>query len=70
VGFDFDGAEFTRVDSKVTFEVLLASFGLDGNVALARLGALVHYLDVGGILVPEAPGPCRHRCRAYSNPDG
>jgi hypothetical protein len=56
VGFDFDGAEFTHVDSKVTFEVLLASFGLDGDVALARLGALVHYLDVGGIPVPEAPG--------------
>jgi hypothetical protein len=56
VGFDFDGAEFTHVDSKVTFEVLLASFGLDGDVALTRLGALVHYLDVGGIPVPEAPG--------------
>jgi hypothetical protein len=56
IGFDFDGAEFTHVDSKVTFEVLLVSFGLDGDVALARLGALVHYLDVGGIPVPEAPG--------------
>jgi hypothetical protein len=56
IGFDFDGAEFTHVDSKVTFEVLLASFGLDADVALARLGALVHYLDVGGIPVPEAPG--------------
>jgi len=56
VGFDFDGAEFTHVDSKVTFEVLLASFGLDIDVALTRLGALVHFLDVGGIPVPEAPG--------------
>jgi hypothetical protein len=56
IGFDFDGAEFTHVDSKVTFEVLLASFGLDGDVALARLGALVHYLDVGGIPVAEASG--------------
>jgi hypothetical protein len=56
VGFDFDGAEFTHVDSKVTFEVLLASFGLETDVALARLGALVHYLDVGGIPVPEASG--------------
>jgi len=56
VGFDFDGAEFTHVDSKVTFEVLLASFGLDGDPGLVRLGALAHYLDVGGIPVPEAPG--------------
>jgi hypothetical protein len=56
LGFDFDGAPFTHVDSKVTFEVLLTSFGLDGDPALSRLGALVHYLDVGGIPVPEAAG--------------
>jgi hypothetical protein len=36
IGFDFDGATFTHVDSKVTFEVLLASFGLDADPAFAR----------------------------------
>jgi hypothetical protein len=56
IGFDFDGATFTHVDSKVTFEVLLASFGLDADPALTRLGALVHFLDVGGIPAPEAAG--------------
>jgi hypothetical protein len=56
VGFDFDGAEFTHVGSKVTFEVLVASFGLEKDPALARLCALVHQLDVGGIPVPEASG--------------
>jgi hypothetical protein len=56
LGFDFDGAEFTHVDSKVTFEVLVASFGLEHDAGLARVGALVHYLDVGGIPVAEAPG--------------
>jgi hypothetical protein len=56
IGFDFDGATFTHIDSKVTFEVLLASFGLESDPALTRLGALVHYLDVGGIPVPEAAG--------------
>jgi len=56
LGFDFDGAEFTHVDSKVTFEVLLASFGLENEPGLARLAALVHHLDVGGIPIPEAPG--------------
>ncbi len=56
VGFDFDGAEFSHVGAKVTFEVLLASFGLEGDPGLARFGALVHYLDVGGIPVAEAPG--------------
>lgn len=56
VGFDFDGAEFSHVGSKVTFEVLLASFGLENDVGLSRLAALVHYLDVGGIPVGEAAG--------------
>ena len=56
VGFDFDGAPFTHVESRVTFEVLLKSFDLEGDVALRRLGDLVHYLDVGGIPVPDAPG--------------
>jgi hypothetical protein len=34
LGFDFDGATFTHVDGRVTFEVLAASFGLDGDPAL------------------------------------
>ncbi|CAG9268161.1 Protein ChrB [Paraburkholderia unamae] len=56
LGFDFDGAAFTHVGERVTFEVLLASFGLDTDPALLRLGALVHALDVGGANVPEAIG--------------
>lgn len=56
LGFDFDGAAFTHVGARVTFEVLLASFGLEKNTALQRLGTLVHYLDVGGVPVPEAAG--------------
>jgi len=56
VGFDFDGAEFTHVGDKVTFEVLAASFGLDEDVATCRIAALVHCLDIGGVPVPEAPG--------------
>lgn len=56
LGFDFDGATFTHVDDRVSFEVLLASFGLDSNLGLARIGAVVHALDVGGSTVPEAGG--------------
>ena len=56
VGFDFDGAEFTHVDNRVTFEVLLASFGLEGDPGLASIGAAVHFLDVGGIPVADAKG--------------
>ncbi len=55
LGFDFDGATFTHVDARVSFEVLLASFGLD-QPGLRRIGALVHYLDVGGVQPPEASG--------------
>jgi len=56
VGFDFDGAEFSHVGGKVTFEVLVQSFGLETDVGLAALGAVVHFLDVGGVPVPEAAG--------------
>jgi hypothetical protein len=56
VGFDFDGAEFTHVKNRVTFEVLVATFGLDQDPALAAIGAAVHFLDVGGSPAPEAKG--------------
>jgi hypothetical protein len=56
LGFDFDGATFTHVGDRVTFETLLASFGLEGDAALARIAAMVHQLDVGGEPVAEAAG--------------
>lgn len=55
LGFDFDGAAFSHVGSRVTFEVLLASFVIE-TPALSRLAALVHFLDVGGVQPPEAGG--------------
>ena len=55
LGFDFDGATFSHVEGRVTFEVLLASFALE-SPALQRLGALVHFLDAGGVQPPEATG--------------
>jgi len=56
LGFDFDGAAFTHVGERVIFEVLLASFGLDQDLGLARIGELVHALDVGGAAIAEASG--------------
>lgn len=60
LGFDFDGATFTHIETPtgllVTFETLLASFGLAQDSALQRLAQIVHCLDVGGLPVPEAAG--------------
>lgn len=56
IGFDFDGAVFSHVGGRVTFEVLAASFALEGDPAIVRIAAIVHSLDAGGIPVAEAPG--------------
>lgn len=56
LGYDFDGATFSHVGDKVTFEVVAESFGLLDDLALRRVAALVHAIDVGGAPVDEAPG--------------
>jgi hypothetical protein len=56
VSFDFNGADFAHVGNQVTFEVLLAAFGLESDPGLKKLGGLVHYLDVGGTQTAEAAG--------------
>jgi hypothetical protein len=56
VGFDFDGATFSHINERVTFEVLAASFGLEEQPGMVGLAAMVHSLDVGGVVVPEAAG--------------
>jgi hypothetical protein len=56
VGFDFDGATFSHVEGKVTFEVIAASFGLDEDAALRAIGSVVHYIDIGGAASDEAAG--------------
>ncbi|MEK6244126.1 MAG: chromate resistance protein ChrB domain-containing protein [Pseudomonadota bacterium] len=56
VAFAFDGARFGNSASKVTFEVMLQQFGLGKNTALAKIGAIVHFLEVRDTPVPEAAG--------------
>jgi len=56
LGFDYDGADFTHVKKLVTFEVLMTSFGLEADPALTDIARAVHFLDVGGIPVPDAKG--------------
>lgn len=56
LGFDFDGATFTHVAGKVTFEVIAASFGLDDDATIRHIGEAVHYIDIGGAASEEAAG--------------
>lgn len=56
LGFDYDGARFTHIGQRVTFEVLMASFGLEADTRLQQIGKVVHYLDVGGIPAEQAAG--------------
>jgi len=56
LGFDSDGADFTHVGELITFQILLASFGLDQDAGLVRLGAMANSLDLGTTFVPEAAG--------------
>jgi hypothetical protein len=56
VGFAFDGARFGNSASQVTFEVMRQQFGLAKNAALAKIGAIVHFLEVRDAPVPEAAG--------------
>ncbi|GJL83951.1 MAG: chromate resistance protein [marine bacterium B5-7] len=75
VGFDYDGATFSHVETPsgllVTFETLMTSFGLTQDRALHRLAQIVHCLDVGGLGVAEAAGFERilHGIRARSDDD-
>ena len=56
IGYAFPGATFCNSKDKVTFEEILASFKLDGNLGLARIGTLIHALDAGDTKVAEAAG--------------
>jgi hypothetical protein len=56
VSFGFEGATFRNSRTRVTYQELLASFKLDRNVALVKIGRIVHALDANDQTVPEAAG--------------
>jgi hypothetical protein len=56
VGFGFDGAHFTNSETRVTYEEMLARLDLARNAALAKIGSIVHFLEVRDTPVPEALG--------------
>jgi hypothetical protein len=56
LGFAFDGAHFAASAARVAYEEMLAQLGLVKNPALAKIGSIVHFLEMGGTAVPEAAG--------------
>jgi len=56
IGFGFEGAHFTNSEERVTYEQMLARLDLAGNPALAKIGSIVHSLEIRGATVPEAAG--------------
>ena len=56
VGFGFEGAHFAASETRVAYEVMLAALELQRNAALAKIGSIVHFLEMGGEAVPEAAG--------------
>lgn len=56
LGFGFEGAHFANSGTRVTYEEMLARLDLAKNAALARIGSIVHFLEVQGTPVPEALG--------------
>ena len=56
LGYAFEGAHFGNSATRVTFEEMLHQLGLSKNAALAKIGGIVHFLEVKGTPVPEAAG--------------
>ena len=56
LGFAFEGAHFAPSGARVAYEEMLAKLDLGKNAALAKIGSIVHFLELGGAAVPEAAG--------------
>ena len=56
ISYGYEGARFANSGTRVTFEEMLARFGLASDPALVRIGRLIHNLDLGNATAPEAAG--------------
>jgi hypothetical protein len=56
LGFAYDGAHFPASAGRVAYEEMLAKLNLRANPALAKIASIVHFLEIGGVAVPEAAG--------------
>jgi hypothetical protein len=56
ITFGFVGAHFGNSATRVTFEEMLVKLDLAKNPALAKIGSIVHFLEIRGTPVAEAAG--------------
>jgi len=56
IGFAFEGAHFANSETRVSYEEMLLKLHLARNAALAKIGSIVHFLEVRGAPVAEAAG--------------
>ncbi len=56
IGFAFEGAHFSNSETRVSYEEMLLKLHLARNAALAKIGNIVHFLEVRGAPVAEAAG--------------
>jgi hypothetical protein len=56
IAFGFEGAHFGNSTTRVTFEEMLVKLDLTKNPALAKIGSIVHFLEIRGTPVAEAAG--------------
>jgi hypothetical protein len=56
IAFGFEGAHFANSQTRVTYEEMLVKLDLAKNPALAKIGSIVHFLEVRGTPVAEAAG--------------
>ena len=56
IGFAFEGAHFANSEARVSYEEMLMKLDLAKNTSLAKIGSIVHFLELGGTPVAEAAG--------------
>lgn len=56
LSFGYDGAHFPAAAGRSAYEGMLAKLNLGANPALTKIASIVHFLELGGVPVPEAAG--------------
>jgi hypothetical protein len=56
LAYAYEGAPFAASEARVSYEEMLHRLGLAANPALAKIGGIVHALEMRGQPVPEAAG--------------